>query len=104
MSKFTPGPWLVDDECQISAGNKHIADAFPTYLGDNVWDWDVAFANASLIAAAPALLKALRDLEMGANTVDACYTRNPGNFAGALRDLREYAEKARAAIAKAEAA
>jgi hypothetical protein len=44
------------------------------------------------------VLAALRDLELGANTVDACYTRNPGNFAAALRDLRDYAEKARTAI------
>lgn len=47
------------------------------------------------------LLEALRNLELGANTVNACYTRNPGNFAAALRDLHEYADAARAAIAKA---
>jgi hypothetical protein len=47
------------------------------------------------------VLEALRNLELGANTVAACYSRNPGNFAAALRDLSEYAETARAAIAKA---
>lgn len=47
------------------------------------------------------LLEALKNLELGANTVDACYTRNPGNFASALCDLREYASQARSAIAKA---
>lgn len=47
------------------------------------------------------VLEALQTLEIAANTVNACYTRNPGNFAAALRDLREYAEAARAAaIAK----
>lgn len=46
----------------------------------------------------------LRNLELGANTVDGCYTRNPGNFAVALRDLREYAAAARAALARIDAA
>lgn len=50
------------------------------------------------------LVAALKNLELGANTVDACYSRNPGNFAAALRDLREYAEAARAALAKATGA
>ena len=54
-------------------------------------------------AAAPELLEALADLELSANTVDGCYTRNPGNFAASLRDLREAAEKARAVIASATA-
>jgi hypothetical protein len=62
---------------------------------------ETAEANASLIAAAPELLEAMRALEVGANTVDACYSRNPGNFAAALQDLREYASQARAAITKA---
>jgi hypothetical protein len=58
-------------------------------------------ANAMLIAASPDLLAALRDLEIGANTVDYCYWRHPHKFSAALRDLREYAEKARSAISKA---
>jgi hypothetical protein len=33
--------------------------------------------------------------------VSACYSINPGNFAGSLYDLREYATKAREAVAKA---
>ena len=48
------------------------------------------------------LLKALNDLEVSANTVSGCYSRNPGNFAAALMGLAESAVAARAAIAKAE--
>ena len=52
------------------------------------------------VAAEPgALMVALRDLELGANTVVGCYDRNPGNFAAALADLKRYATQARAAIA-----
>lgn len=61
-------------------------------------------AARALADEAPALLAALRDLELCANTVYGCYTRNPGNFAVALRDLCESADKARAAIAKATTA
>ena len=35
------------------------------------------------------LAEALKDLEVCANTINYCYTRNPGNFAVALRELRE---------------
>jgi hypothetical protein len=63
--------------------------------GDN---W---IANARLIAAAPELLDALENLVIDANTVAACYSRNPGNFALALQTMRLSIEQARAAIAKA---
>ena len=63
-----------------------------------------AIANARLIAAAPDLLAALSDLEIAANTVAACYARNPGSFSAALSDLGESAEKAREAIARATGA
>lgn len=66
---------------------------------------DCRYAAAELALEAAAineeLLSALRGLELGANTVNACYSRNPGNFAAALIDLAEYAEQARVAIAKA---
>lgn len=51
-----------------------------------------------LTAQRDGLLVALRDLELGANTVVCCYDRNPGNFAAALADLKRYAVRARAAI------
>ena len=60
-------------------------------------------ADARLIAAAPEILAALRQIELAANTVNGCYTRNPGNFAVALMDMVESAEAARVVIAKANA-
>lgn len=100
-STHTPGPWEYDAEsgsvhatkCGYQWTNK-ICDMESLEYGETT-------KNATLIAAAPDLLKALRDIEVGANTVDGCYSRNPGNFAAALRDLREYAEAARRTIAKA---
>lgn len=57
--------------------------------------------NAELHEVNTALLEALRTLELGANTVNGCYTRNAGNFSVALRDLNKYAAEARTAITKA---
>jgi hypothetical protein len=51
----TPGPWELDDENQICAGNKVIARAVASGMPDLEWD-----ANARLIAAAPAMLAALK--------------------------------------------
>lgn len=56
-------------------------------------------AAEELTAQRDGLLVALRDLELGANTVAACYDRLPNNFAAALADLKRYAVRARAAIA-----
>lgn len=106
-NQHTPGPWMRthgSGRYYIKTDKHSIATVFssngefgcPTNPTS-----EQASANARLIAAAPELLEALRNLELGANTVEACYTRNPGNFASALRDLREYSELARAAIAKA---
>ena len=50
------------------------------------------------------LLEALHDLEISANTVIGCYTRNPGKFAFALNALGKSAEAVRdLLIAKAGA-
>jgi hypothetical protein len=96
MSKHTPGPWAVD------------ADAYPIFIYSESETWPLidelgneegckgAFiantgdnkANARLIAAAPELLEALKDMLDGHE--DAC----TGYGEGA-------ADKARAAIAKA---
>lgn len=94
--QHTPGPWWLDLHCNVQCSAGLVA--FPCISSGLPQR-----ANGLLVAAAPDLLKALRDIEVGANTVDGCYSRNPGNFAAALRDLREYAEAARVAIAKAVA-
>ena len=57
--------------------------------------------DASLIAAAPELYAALHRLEVTANSAAYCYSNRPENFAAALRDLRDDAEAARAALAAA---
>lgn len=97
--KHTPGPWFsqYDDNGFYEIGSEAVTLRLAFTYGEG----DTDEANARLIAAAPDLLEALRNLELGANTVNACYTRNPGNFAATLRDLREYAAAARAVIAKA---
>lgn len=53
-------------------------------------------ANAQLIASAPKLLQALRDLTVAANTVAYCYEKVPGNFASALARMQECAAEATA--------
>ena len=114
MSAHTPGPWVCErdrdppNRPQI-ATVAWVADwcvgiPTPGYPGGNYRDAEYGTneADARLIAAAPDLLKALRDLEISANTVNRCYSHNPANFAVALAGLKDSAEAARAAIAKAE--
>ena len=90
--KHTPGPWVADAPCPASiwAGDFQVATC-KTANGDGVGmdatPWDVATANARLIAAAPDLLEALEAVI--ANGADSA----PG--------LGAYLN-ARAAIAKAK--
>lgn len=84
MSKHTPGPWTTAEEptyCAIRTDGRVIADMRLVGLHYNK-------ADARLIAAAPELLEALKDMLDGHE--DAC----TGYGEGA-------ADKARAAIAKA---
>jgi hypothetical protein len=55
MSEPTPGPWSLDaDDCSVHVGDLIIADC--------AWgNPEAALANARLIAAAPAMLAALRE-------------------------------------------
>ena len=49
-TKFTPGPWLVDEACEVIAPSGYVlAEVFHS------------FDDANLIAAAPALYGALTD-------------------------------------------
>ena len=95
-AQHTPGPWVSE--------GRRLVNSQAIVISASDGQGPVAFStteNAPLILAAPDLLQALRDLELAANTVEACYTRNPANFALALRDLGISANVARAAIAKA---
>lgn len=94
-AKHTPGPWQVGPvfdnygtleviiEHMTPAGNLVVAVALGGLAGQD--------ANAHLMAAAPDLLEALRDLEAMAERY-----RPPGN------SMPDAQKKARAAIAKAE--
>jgi hypothetical protein len=83
VSAHTPGPWDIDPAseedggCSITANGKTVA-------------WHVSKENAPLIAAAPELLAALRDLEAMAE-----------RYRPAGAPIPESQKRARSAIAKA---
>ena len=66
----TPGPWFAREDGCIAVGDKPISQTQKWNLlkvispwVENAWDGDPeALANARLIAAAPAMLEALRPL------------------------------------------
>ena len=100
--KHTPGPWKIlpgNEQCiggtVISGANDyHVATATRT---------PEECANAHLIAAAPELLEALRDISATAGMIVEAYymSGDPERMAGAYH-LRQSIDLARAAIAKAE--
>ena len=68
MGKWTPGPWKIDDthvKTAINAGNTHVA----------MVNWgvnrDEHEANTYLIAAAPDLYEALRNIENDDGSIPA---------------------------------
>lgn len=76
----------------------------PAYTGgfsvlDPTKEHDAAFiAQVPTEMKAKMIVNALNSVDsliVAANTVIGCYTRNPGNFASALRMLEETAEAAR---------
>jgi hypothetical protein len=60
VSKFTPGPWIADGVEVYSTDCDHHAVANCS-VNHTCRSSDEAEANASLVAAAPELLEALRD-------------------------------------------
>lgn len=92
-TKHTPGPWSV--VCKMSDGY-HIGSLDESEGVAVVWK----DANARLIAAAPDLAQgletALEFIDMIAGNWD-----NGGDLAEAVRNAVEWAEEARAALAKA---
>ena len=111
MSKHTPGPWYADKKGLIwrrppsdlyqnggrLAGDMPIATAFVGWSGEGLEGYPVN-ANARLIASAPELLEALRDI-VGLADVAMRYA----NIDGAEYDVENCLKDARQAIAKAEA-
>jgi len=106
MTQHTPGPWYFDantfDELDVIVQNKYktiiIADCCGLLnLSPPLQE---AIANARLIAAAPELLEALRKV------VNMHCVKLPvpgGEVIYSYRDYTGVMDKARAAIAKAEA-
>ena len=61
IAKHTLGPWEMDDELQVCAHNNFVAlCAFHSYTAGR--SWNEAYANATLIAAAPTLARELAEL------------------------------------------
>ena len=95
MSGHTPGPWVVADdsgECVVTLAEVNARDVIIANLPR------ANHANARLIAAAPALLEALREMVLLASHRSGC--------AGLIRGQECFCQcshlsKARAAIAAA---
>ena len=103
MSQHTPGPWQTDGERVYSLTergtiDRTVSDCTPAPEDEDGGDslqLPEARANARLIAAAPDLLAALREL------VTLWDSPEPFTGADALQAIGEATERARAAIAKA---
>ena len=87
MSKHTPGPWHHDEYGHICAGPQVIGIAYQFELDDSDYDELPCMPNARLMAAAPELLYALRELYEAGLTFD----RIP--YYKALRIAKELIEK-----------
>jgi hypothetical protein len=62
MSRFTPGPWHVEEE-EGTYGVFSNDDLLALILSDDLKEREVARANAHLMAAAPRLLEVLREIK-----------------------------------------
>lgn len=97
----TPGPWSLGSVTRVDvATGKMIEDDETGYVeaGDCeiTLEGPSAASNARLVAEAPALLAALKDLERAAEAMLDCTDGSERGY------LREEAAKARAIIQKAE--
>ena len=94
MSKHTPGPWVVDPANPNLVARdgdvyEYICEVSPSVFSNSTHSYDQECANARLIAVAPELLEALKELM---------------EYAGIIEERCDTVatNKARAAIAKAE--
>lgn len=93
-AKHTPGPWKLEIIHLSTGRNRHVRASSPSRGVAEVWGPDEdkeSDANARLIAAAPELLEALRDIRANCS---CCETQPNEPCANCLR--------CEAAIAKAE--
>lgn len=97
MSAFkgTPGPWRAE----VNDGPIVLTVSGASVLYASVGCGERAAANAVLAAQAPAMLEAMCDLEVMANTLGYCYDKRPENFAVALREFKDAGAKARTILA-----
>ena len=62
--KHTPGPWVYTDDGYVTAGEVYVHE--PNNLGREIVEGEIipaeVLANARLIAAAPALLAAAKEI------------------------------------------
>ena len=97
MTGATPGPWHVDRDGDICAAD-HTVIACPDYADDPHLPVEVSRANARLIAAAPAMLGALKAVvDSAAEAFDEDGEANCGDA-----DIEAALNAAVAAIAAAE--
>ncbi len=101
MTQYTEGPWDFQNRGSLrgESGRVVIVDANQKSLAKLKDLSEVSYANARLIAAAPELLGALEAMLRGADLV-MTETLDGGN---PFPTLAHAAQKARAAVAKAEA-
>lgn len=84
QTKFTPGPWIANGSV-VRAARDYVAQA-----GSESCNYETQHANAALIAAAPDLYAALRDLLADAEAADMA----EGPHAGSLIEARKALAKA----------
>ena len=107
MSKHTPGPWLCTPSMGTDGHSQCVywvwkdlgeEDGYEGLVADNSPE---ARANARLIAAAPNLLKALKDCLDALGDDPGCYCDDRDSRCEDCEPFRQVQERAEAAIKKA---